>query len=1102
MKRLLILVLAFTAFSCTRTTKFELMKPDFTGIHFNNSITESDSFNVFKYEYIYNGAGVGVADFNNDGLQDLIFAGNKVSSKVYLNLGNFKFRDITSNFRGLDNSQWFSGVTIADINGDGYPDVYLTSTKEKDPQKRKNRFWVSNGKDDKGVPLYTEMAEKYGIADTSYSVNAAFFDYDLDGNLDLYVLNNSQTSRMNTNFRAKVTDGSAPNNDHLYHNNGDGTFTELSEKAGIVYEGFGLGIAVSDFNKDGYPDIYISNDFISNDLLYINQKNGTFKNEIAKYISYQSRSSMGDDVADVNNDGYPDIYSLDMLPESYYKKKQTINGNSYRQYLNEAKFGFEHQYVRNMLHLNNGVLNGELIPFSEAGQMKGISATEWSWSPLFADYDNDGDKDLIIANGYPVDETDKDWTRFWIQVQGQFSGDLPVLETAPKIKIPNFAYENKGDGSFTKRTDWMPQHPSYSYGAAFVDLDNDGDLDYICNNINDEAFVLKNTTRERQKKESNYLEIKLDGNKPNTAAIGATVELWANGKYQFAENFLTRGYASTVYPLIHFGLGNSKKIDSIRVHWPADGLISVLKNQNANHLLEVSEKDTGKPGKNLKATSNKNLLFERCDKTIDYSHEQNDFVDFQLNQPIIPHKFSQIGPAMAKGDINGDGIEDIITGATNSSPTKVFIRKGDKFGEAAFEGLTTKKECSESDLAIFDIDGDGHNDIVASAGGYENINENEYKHFAYLNRNGKFIQEPLPIPAFPASVIRPCDFDHDGSIDFFIGARVKKGMFPYSNHSWIVHNVKGKLTADTTFRLNLGMVTDAVWTDYDNDGWEDLLVTREYNSLVLLRNIKGTRFEPLIIPSLEKWHGIWNTIIAGDFDQDGDEDYIVGNLGENNRYTVSEQYPLSLYAIDIDMDGNIDPVQSAYWPDKNGKMTEYPVNYLDELVGQCRFFDARFKDYTTFSYTSLPEMFTPKISKRIQFKLFVNTTSSYILWNNKGSFSWEKLPDKLQEGPVTKLIVTDLNGDNYPDVIVGGNNYSYDVSTGIYDSNKGFVLLNKGKGHIEGTPSFDVLSPSESGLLLQGMVGSMLWFKGDTSLAVVGFNRSKTEVFRHVSLKH
>ena len=1098
MRKIFFLLFAGLLISCNESPRFQLLSSRQTGVDFINEIVESDSLNVMKYEYIYNGAGTGIGDLNNDGLQDIIFAGNQVSPRIYLNQGNFKFKDITPNFPGLSNDQWYSGVTVVDINNDRWPDIYFTATANKDPLMRKNRLWVNNGSKDGMDPFFTEMAEKYGIADTSQSVNASFFDYDLDGDLDLYILNNTVSKRMNTAYRPKMVDGSASNNDKLYHNNGNGTFSDVTIQAGITIEGFGLGMAIGDVNKDGYPDIYVSNDFISNDLLYINQGDGTFRNEISKYMSYQSKSSMGNDMADINNDGNSDIFSLDMFPESYYKKKQTINGFSYLFYIMDEKYNFEHQFLRNMLHLHNGFLNGEMLPFSEVGQMVGIYQTDWSWSPLFADYDNDGDKDLIVSNGFPRDMTDKDWTRFKVKAEGSYASDNILINMAPAVKIPNLAFENMGDLRFIKRSEWLPQVPSFSYGSAFVDLDNDGDLDYVINNIDDEAFILKNTTVEKSKKHANYIRIRLLGANSNTMGIGAKIELWHKGKYQFIENFLTRGYASCVDPIIHFGLANDISIDSIRVTWPTNGYCSVIRNVDVNQTIEIDESNSILDIKKSDTLSSNGLLFRKSENVINYVHEQTDFVDFILNQKLIPHKFSQIGPRMSKGDLNNDGREDLIIGSTNLLPTTVLLRSGNRFIESEFEGLTSEKDFSEADFAVLDIDGDGDNDVVALAGGYENMEEKEYQHYIYINNNGVFTRSPLPIPQFPASVVRPFDFDHDGDMDLFVGSRVKKGMFPYANHSWIIKNDNGILYVDSTSRLNLGMVTDAIWTDYDKDGWEDLLVAREWNSIVIMKNMEGKELVPRIEPALEAKHGIWFSLVAGDFDQDGDDDYIAGNLGDNHRFTVSDKYPLSIYTIDLEMDGIIDPLMTAYWNDRDGQMTEYPVNYLDELWSQSKLFITKYNDYSLFSYADFNDLLPENIMKRLEFKLEVNTTASYIIWNDNNNFRWEELPRSAQVAPIKKMIAEDFNGDNWPDVLLAGNDYSFDLSTGYFDANKGIVLLNEGKKKEKGNHQFKILSPSQSGILLQGMVESLLYFKGDTSIVVAGFNRSKVSVFENI----
>ncbi len=1098
MNRLFIILCASLLISCSDPSKFVLMDPGHTGIDFNNTVIESDSLNLMNYEYLFNGAGVGTGDLNNDGLTDLVFAGNQVSSRVYLNTGDFRFRDITANLKGLANDQWYSGVAMADVNNDGWLDIYLTSTGGKTREKRKNRLWINGGCRKGQDPVFTELSEESGIACDDQSVAAAFFDYDLDGFPDLYVLNNEITYPAVSTYRQKISDGTAPNNDRLYHNNGDGTFTDVTLEAGIRNEGFGMGLAVSDLNKDGYPDLYISNDLLANDVLYINQGDGSFRNEIEKYISYQSRTSKGNDIADINGDGNPDICTLDMMPSDYQKKKQTINGFNYSFYEADKEFGYEHQYLRNMLHLHNGFLNGRLLPFSESGQMMGMSETDWSWSPLFADFDNDGDRDLLVTTGFPRDIRDKDWTKIKASAAGSLTTEKGLSEMAPSLKIPNVAFENRGDSIFVPANDWFPDIPSFSYGAAFADLDNDGDLDYVINNINDKAFVYRNVTVEKSKKPSNFLKIRLIGPDTNPLALGAKAELWCGGKIQYYEHFLTRGYASSVDPVIHFGLADIQIADSLRITWPGDSYFSVLKNITANQTIEIRFENSVPWKKPQERNRNSGLLFCVNDSILDYSHQQDDFNDFRQNQKIIPHKFSQIGPCLAKGDIDGDGNEDIVTGATLSQPSMVFLRRGDKFQRTEFEGFTAMKQVPESNIAIVDYDNDGDNDIIVMAGGYENQSENEYKHFIYEKRNSSFISHPLNAPAFPASVVRPCDFDNDGDIDLFIGSRVKKGMFPYANHSWILLNKNGRYSADPDFRLNLGMVTDAVWTDYNRDGWTDLLVARDWNSIVLLKNENGKRFVPQVIPEIESKHGLWYSISAADLDGDGDEDYIAGNLGENHRFPLNDLHPMKLYAIDLEPDGNLDPLITAFYNDQDGKPAEYPLNYLDELWSQSPFMEGRCKDYSSFSMLDFDELIPEAIRKRLEFSLYVNSTSSYIIWNDNGRFRWERLPWQAQLSPLTGMIIRDLNGDSLPDIIAIGNDFSWGLATGYLDGNKGLILINetekKAKG---GNASFKALGPSESGFFVNGMAGSLLWMEGENPLLVAGINRSKALVFKY-----
>ncbi len=1086
MKNVYILTIAIAlATSCsTPSNRFERIPASQSGIDFNNLIIENDSFNILNNEYMYNGGGVGIGDLNNDGLQDVVFSGNKTQSKIYLNKGDFQFEDISEQLIGLDNNQWYSGVVLADINGDRFLDIYLTSTLNDDSLLRKNKAWINQGLDAQGIPSFIESSDALGIADMGYSMHASFFDYDLDGDLDLYILNNIVNDQIPTNYRPKIADGSAVNNDKFYRNDGE-IFIDITIEAGITYEGYGLGLAVGDINKDGYPDIYISNDYISNDILYINQKNGSFRNESEDYLSYHSKFSMGNDIADYNNDGYLDIISLDMLPEDYFRKKQTIAGATYIFYINDQKYGYQHQYVRNMLHTHNGFYGDQMMPFSELGQLMGIHETEWSWSPLFADFDNDGDKDLFITNGFPKDLTDKDFTNYKAQMQGYLATDRQIIAKIPVVKVSNYAYENLGDLNFDDKTsDWGLEVPSFSNGAAFADLDNDGDLDYIVNNINDQAFVYRNNSSNQ---ETNYLRVKPIGEGRNTNAIGAKIELWTTGGYQYQEQFLNRGYLSTVEPYAHFGLGNTQKIDSLKITWPT-GKITTLKEVQLNQILEVNESEALDQVDN--GTGPMESLFANKEGVIDYIHSEQEYIDFFQYQHTVSHKFSQIGPCIAQGDFNQDGINDLIIGGTQVLPTTVLVREGDSFVSQEFPGLTETRDCQEADIIVTDLEGDGDNDVVSLAGGYINDEENTYTHKVFINENGSFTERVLPILAFPASVVIAFDFDKDGDEDIFAGSRVKKNFFPYAHPSLLLVNQDGELTSQDNMSFDLGMVTDATVSDFNGDGWEDIIIAREWNSITILINESGKSFSTLESETLNQYKGFWTSVAAGDLDGDGDDDYILGNLGDNHRFNVSETYPMRLYAIDIDNNGVIDPLISSYWEDREGMMQEFPIHFFDELASQSPYYRKRFQSYTDFSNTNISETINLEVVGD-ELIFLVNNTSSYILWNEDGNLEWDKLPRELQVSPIQEMIIKDFNGDQIVDVMVTGNDYTYDVPTGYYDANKGLMLIGKGDR------KFEVLSSAQTGLLLKGQVESLLYLEGDNPLVVAGINRGPVAVYEH-----
>lgn len=1073
--------------SCQRTDPlFMALTSEQTGIDFINEVIAEDSFNILHKEYMYNGGGVGVADLNNDGLQDLVFAGNKVQARIYLNKGNFKFQDISKNFEGLTKDRWISGVSAVDINGDGWVDLYFSATFEDDPTMRRNQLWINQGLKD-GLPYFEESALAHGIGDTGSSVHSAFFDYDLDGDLDLYILINMISKEIPSRYRYKVVDGTARNNDKLYRNNGDGSFTNVTVEAGIVYEGYGLGIGIGDFNKDNFPDLYISNDYIANDILYLNQGDGTFRNISESHLSYHSRFSMGNDVSDINNDGNPDILSLDMLPELYARKKSTIEGNSYLVYQHDERYGYQNKHVRNMLHLNNGTLNGQLLSFSEIGQLAGVYQTEWSWSALFADYDNDGDRDLTITNGFPKDLTDKDFSNYKAELYGYLIGDKELLPKLPVVKVPNYVFENTGDLSFIDRSrEWGFRDPSFTHGAAYVDLDNDGDLDFVANKLNDPATIYRNSSRDQLL--NNYLRIELEGDALNSMAIGSKLELWIGEQYQYYEHFLSRGYASSVDPVIHFGLGAAEVVDSLQVTWPGGKKKTLIKHVSANQKIIVNITDAfiDQPSKSFSAFGMK-TMFEPA-KLIQYLHIQEDYVDFFQRQRIIPHKFSQIGPCMAQGDINGDGIEDLFVGGSEGSTAQAFLFDGEHFRLAHMEGLTNQKQCLESDIAIIDVENDGDNDLIALSGGYAK-EEDDYVHYLYRNEGGRFVKSALPLKPFIASVVRPIDFDQDGDQDLFIGCRVKRGYYPQSKASYVLVNNGTGFTESDLWSFDLGMVTDAKWSDFNGDGWADLMISREWNSPVVLMNIEGKKLEIFHPEEIAEMHGFWSSVTAADLDGDGDDDYILGNLGENHRFSVSGQYPLRIYSIDVDGNGTIDPLSTGYWKDEYGMMQEYPIHYLDELAAQSPFFRRKFTSYAQFS-RAIVDSLVDKTAIADSDIFQVNTTASHILWNvGQSKVIPQKLPKVAQTSVVREILVRDFDGDMKQDILLLGNDYTYDVSTGYYDANKGILLT------YQGDQSFKVVPTRESGIHINGQVESLLYFEGQPGVLVVGINRDSILTF-------
>ncbi len=1066
MKRVLFLLISVQLiFSCQKKEEhlFKLLSPAKTGVKFNNVINETREYNILDIYYLYNGGGVSVGDFDNNGLTDIFFTGNMVENRLYLNRGNMKFEDITEVAGIGAPGKWSYGSSVVDINGDGFLDIYVSSSISADPRERTNMFFINQGLNEDGIPVFKDEAVSYGLDVDNHSTHSAFFDYDLDGDLDVLVISNSKIEGIPSVYKAKITDGSSPINDQLFRNNGDGTFTEVSKEAGIKSEGFALGVSTVDINKDGTVDVYVGNDFITNDLLYIN-KNGQFTEMIDSVIHHQSRFSMGNDAADINNDGNVDIITLDMLPESNLRKKTVMIPNGYIVYINDFKYGYTHQYVRNMLQVNNGNMT-----FSEIGQIAGVHQTEWSWSPLFADFDNDGFKDLVITNGYPRDITDLDFMNFRMETSG-YANTEDLLKQIPSLKIPNYAFKNNGDLTFTDvSSPWGFTQPSFSNGAAYADLDNDGDLDYIVNNINDPAFIYENTLYDGKPADNHYLRVKLKGTSKNPSAFGAKVTITYDGnKQQYSEQNVYRGYISTVEDIIHFGLGTNTTIETLTVIWP-DQRVTTLTDVPVDQVLELNIGDAVE--NSIAETSvTKNTLFENVNKplNISYVHEENDYIDYNT-QPSIPHKFSQYGPALAIGDLNGDGLDDYFTGGSTGRDGSIFIQQKDGSFEKIAGGANPEKQQEDMGVLIFDADGDGDNDIYIASGGFEHPEgSTPMQDRLYMNDGtGKLTEntEALPDLKISSSCVRGADYDGDGDIDLFVGGRVIIGSFPLSPKSTLLENQGNGTFTDVTSSIakevsETGMVTDAIWSDFDNDNDVDLIVVGEYMPITVFENTNGT-FARAEIPDLNRT-GLWNSITAGDFDGDGDSDYIVGNVGINNFYCATPETPLTVIAKDFDSNGYVDAIMSCYFKAEDGTMQPFPIQAWQQLSSQSPIFRSRFSSYQEYGRTRIDELLTEEEMNGAVVLSVDYLHTSYVENLGNGKFAIHELPLEAQVAPVNGINVGDFNNDDHLDVMLVGNDYGNEVNMGQYDAMIGLILLGDGKG------DFSAQSVVNSGFMVRG----------------------------------
>ncbi len=1099
--------------SCSsRPTLFVKLPSEKTGIHFNNAITENDSINPIDLEFLYNGGGVAVGDFNNDGLPDLYFTASTVANKLYLNKGGLQFSDITAASGTGGKGRWCNAASVVDINNDGLPDIYVCATIHKNPAERSNILYVNQGLNKDGIPVFKDMAEEYGLADTSYSVHAAFFDYDNDGDLDMYLVTTRLVKRESASFSNNTALAQHEDIDKLFRNDWSDSlhhpvFTDVSKEAGIVDNGFGLGVAIADINLDGWKDIYVTNDFFGNDVLYINNKNGTFTNKAKEYLKHTSQNAMGNDICDINNDGLADIITVDMNPEDNYRKKKNMSGVNYYIYQNMVYQNMLLQYVRNTVQLNMGNTTGyddslSHPVFGDISFYTGMAETDWSWSPLIADVNNDGNRDVLITNGYPRDVTDHDFTSFRNQ-SGTIASKKQLIAEIPVIKTPNYGFKNNGGLQFENASkNWGLNDPSFSNGAVYADLDNDGDLDYVVNNINDEAFVYENSSIDKKRDDVNFLEINFRGDSNNLNGIGAWARIYYGGNQrQVYENSPYRGYLSTIAANAFFGLGRQKIIDSVVIIWP-NNKKQKLTNVPVNQLLTVDIHQAAETYSWETEILDKAALFTNITRSagIDYIHHEPDYIDFDKER-LLPHKLSQYGPGLAAGDIDGNGFDDIVVGGTGNYPGSYFLQQpGGHFVQKALSSFpgNVNDRPENMGLLLFDADGDGDLDLYCASGSNEfSANAKNYKDQLYLNDGrGNFTPDTtavMPVNFTSKSCVKAFDYDNDGDLDLFIGGRCLPGKYPLPVSSFIYRNdsKNGKVIfTDVSAEIapslkDIGMVCDAQWTDFDNDGNVDLVLAGEWMPVTFLKNNYGKFENVTALSGVATQFGWWNSIVAGDFDNDGKMDYIVSNLGQNSFFRASGDYPVRVYAKDFDGNGSIDPIITAYFPDQQGIKKEYTVFNRDDIVGQLPGLRKNFQTYKEFANAEFNKLFTEDQMKNA-LVLQANNFKTCLLKNmGNGKFELHPLPLEAQQSPVFGMVTGDFNDDGNLDLVLNGNDYGNEPGDGRYDAMNGLLLFGDGKGNFIPRPT------AASGIYIPGDGKAIITLKGPENSLLIAASQNR-----------